>query len=41
MSLVALVSLMGVLTVVAVYFWWGRKSEAHPAAAHPGHERRP
>jgi hypothetical protein len=40
MPLAALVSLMGVLTIVAVYFWWGKKAEAQPATVRAQHEPR-
>jgi hypothetical protein len=43
MAPAVLVSLMGLLTIVAIYFWWGRKvaspptEQKFPIGSHEGH----
>jgi hypothetical protein len=39
MDTAVLVSVMGLLTVVAIYFLWGRKIAAKSAEPHPAEQR--
>jgi hypothetical protein len=41
MEIPVLVSLMSVVTIVGIYFWWVRKPAAEPQGAHAKHEPMP
>ena len=41
MEIPVLVSVMSVITIVAVYFWWARKPASEPAELHPHHQPMP
>ena len=41
MEIPVLVSVMGFLTVVSIYFWWARKPAGEPTSTQPHHQPMP